>query len=338
MLDEKPDKSRNEDEHSSTAHRTPLKSGNRSSAAKAAPRLFGSSDAEPAPPALRRSRRPRVELSLTQILGSTGAAVTAAFLGSRLGVAGTLIGAALASVISVVGGAIYTTSIKATRAKVAQAIVAARGLDESTESPPTVLLPVAPVAAAPTDPRVRAVARSSHRPLLRGALVGSLVSAVVFVGAIAVVTGVETVSGSALSGGSAGSLTILGGKSDSGRTTVTKNVPVNSTASTTGSKATVTVSTTVTSTKVTPAGGTSSKTTSSAAPTTQPTKTPGSSTTTAPSTTTASPTSTSAANTSTADAPATSTPSPSGSSPATPASTAPVPVSPTAPPADNAGR
>ncbi len=105
------------------------KFGSGTSPAKGAQGMPGNPDPEPPVPPL--TGRPRLELSLTQILGGAGAAVTAAFLGSRLGVAGTLIGAALASIISVVGGAVYTTSIKATRHRVTQAIVAARGQDEA---------------------------------------------------------------------------------------------------------------------------------------------------------------------------------------------------------------
>ena len=50
-------------------------------------------------------------LSATQVTASMAAAVTAALVGSRLGVAGTVIGAGLASVISVVGGAVIGHSI-----------------------------------------------------------------------------------------------------------------------------------------------------------------------------------------------------------------------------------
>ncbi len=162
---------------------------------------------------------PRLELSLTQILGSTAAAVTAAFLGSRLGVAGTLIGAGMASLISVVGGAIYTNSLKATRRRVAKVLVAVRSQDEQsrTGSPAAIgRVPARP--AATTRPR----AARTRRPGLRVVLVGGLVSAAVFAGALVVVTGYETVSGSAISSGKAGGLTILGGDdSGSGRSTRT---------------------------------------------------------------------------------------------------------------------
>src|SRR5664279_665139 len=61
--------------------------------------------------------RPRVELSLSQTIGGSLAAATAAVLGSRLGLVGTISGAAVASVVSTVAAAVYTTSLRHTRAR-----------------------------------------------------------------------------------------------------------------------------------------------------------------------------------------------------------------------------
>lgn len=55
---------------------------------------------------------------MTQILGSVLAAVSATVVASYFGVAGTVIGAALGSLVSVVGGAIYTHSMNRTRDKI----------------------------------------------------------------------------------------------------------------------------------------------------------------------------------------------------------------------------
>ena len=60
----------------------------------------------------------KLDLSLTKVLGGALAAMTAAALGSRLSVAGTLVGAALASVIAAVAGSLYTASLSHTRDKV----------------------------------------------------------------------------------------------------------------------------------------------------------------------------------------------------------------------------
>jgi hypothetical protein len=68
----------------------------------------------PAPPAL--------DLSMTQVVAGSLAAATAAALGSRLGVVGTISGAALVSVVASVAGALYTTSLQRTRDRMSRAI------------------------------------------------------------------------------------------------------------------------------------------------------------------------------------------------------------------------
>ena len=59
-----------------------------------------------------------LDLSVTQVIGGALAAITAAWLGSQLSAAGTLVGAALVSIVTAVGGALYTASIRRTREKV----------------------------------------------------------------------------------------------------------------------------------------------------------------------------------------------------------------------------
>lgn len=53
-------------------------------------------------------------IRMSQVLAGALAAVTAALIGSTMGVAGTVVGAGLASVISTVGGAVYLRSIQRT--------------------------------------------------------------------------------------------------------------------------------------------------------------------------------------------------------------------------------
>jgi hypothetical protein len=60
-------------------------------------------------------RQERVPLSGTQITGSVLAAVSASVAASVFGVAGTVIGAALASFMTVVGSALYTRSLQRTK-------------------------------------------------------------------------------------------------------------------------------------------------------------------------------------------------------------------------------
>ncbi len=68
------------------------------------------------------------DISPAQVTGGALASVTAAFLGSRLGVAGTFIGAGLTSVVITVGGALYQRSLESgkEKAKVAASRAAER--------------------------------------------------------------------------------------------------------------------------------------------------------------------------------------------------------------------
>ena len=66
----------------------------------------------------KQSKAKALDLSVPQVLGGALAAMTAAALGAQLSVAGTLVGAALASIIAAVAGSLYTASIRRTREKV----------------------------------------------------------------------------------------------------------------------------------------------------------------------------------------------------------------------------
>jgi hypothetical protein len=60
---------------------------------------------------------PRFELSATQLVATALAAVTATVAASYLGVAGTVIGAAVVSVMSAIGNAVYAHSLRTTHAR-----------------------------------------------------------------------------------------------------------------------------------------------------------------------------------------------------------------------------
>jgi hypothetical protein len=77
-----------------------------------------------------KTRAKVLDLSLTQLLGGSAAAATAAALGSRLGVVGTIAGAAVLSLISAVAASLYTASM--THARDAVVLVRTRrgGLEE----------------------------------------------------------------------------------------------------------------------------------------------------------------------------------------------------------------
>lgn len=62
--------------------------------------------------------KPKIDLKATQVAGAALGAVTAAVAGSRLGTAGTLVGAAGASMVYTVTSAVYRTSLERSRMKV----------------------------------------------------------------------------------------------------------------------------------------------------------------------------------------------------------------------------
>jgi hypothetical protein len=64
-----------------------------------------------------QEHKPRLELSMTQIIASSAAAVSAAVLSSFFGVAGTVIGTAVASVVATIASAVYVHSLRRTRAR-----------------------------------------------------------------------------------------------------------------------------------------------------------------------------------------------------------------------------
>lgn len=120
---------------------------------------------------------PRLELSLSQVVGGSLAAATAAALGSRLGVVGTVSGAALASVVASVAASLYTAWLQRTRHRLSAALVGDRTVGRPARSPST-------------------------RRVLAGA-------AVLFVLAAVTVTGLELVTGRSLDG-TAGGTTVAG--------------------------------------------------------------------------------------------------------------------------------
>ncbi|MDT4920044.1 MAG: hypothetical protein QOI15_946, partial [Pseudonocardiales bacterium] len=131
----------------------------------------------------------RFELSATQLIASALAAVTATVAASYLGVTGTVIGAGLASVVSAIGTAVYTHSLRTTRARVRR---------DARPEPPGLagLHPSAglTLADSPADERKPEVPRQQGR--LQGVMIGALT---VFVAVLVVVTGVEVVTGRPLS-------------------------------------------------------------------------------------------------------------------------------------------
>jgi len=73
-----------------------------------------------------RKDRPSLGLSPAQVTGSALAAMSGAFLASWLGTTGTLVGAAVGSVVATVGAAIYTHSLRRTSLVVKRTAVQVR--------------------------------------------------------------------------------------------------------------------------------------------------------------------------------------------------------------------
>jgi hypothetical protein len=146
------------------------------------------------------AKKRAIDLSPSQVLGGALAAMTAAAIGSRLGAAGTIIGAAAASVVAAVAGAVYTASLRHTHAKVRTVW---SGRWSSMPATVEVMGDRADATAANAAPQHTAPRRA---PLFPGrwripwkpAAVGALLA---FGIAAATLTGLELISGHALSGG-----------------------------------------------------------------------------------------------------------------------------------------
>lgn len=168
----------------------------------------------------------RFRISLVQLIASGLAAVTAAVAASYLGVNGTVIGAAVASVLSVAGTAVYSHSLQRTGQRVRSAVpVSARWLPDRTEplpiAPPSAMAP-APTAAFPVPGAGIVPQPRRLHPLARLAAA----SVIVFAAALGVVTSVELAAGRPVSD-------LISGKSASGTTVfgsqvrqTTSNTPV----------------------------------------------------------------------------------------------------------------
>lgn len=206
-------------------------------------------DADPTPD----STRPRINLSLTQLLASALAAITATVAASFLGVAGTVIGAAVASVLTVVGNAVYGHSLQRTGERVATAVPVTRRLLRA----PSALPPPPPSARRPAPAR---------RPFgtwktLAAACLG------VFAGVLLVVTAVEVVAGRPLTDlvrGKQGTGTSLLGNVSQTTKGTTPSAPVTITITPTVVTATPTV--TVTGNPVTQTATPTTTTTPSGSP------------------------------------------------------------------------
>ncbi len=199
-------------------------------------------------------------LSITHILASALAAVTATFAASYFGVSGTIVGAALASVVTVIGNTLYSHSIQRTRQRVRSVVplttlgMVSRTLAEKT---PETTTPGETKAARP-------------RPLeipWRRVAVGA---AGLFVIVAAIVTGIEIAAGRPLHSivhDHSGSGTSLFGGSHKSPTTPTTPAPSQSSTSTASTPASTTPSDPRTTAPATTSAPASSPTPTTPAPT-----------------------------------------------------------------------
>jgi hypothetical protein len=149
----------------------------------------------------------KIDLNLTHVAATALAAVTAAVLGSELGAAGTIIGAAAASVITTVGTAVYKASLERSRARVRSLAHRARPVPAAQERSRIERVRPAALNAPPGNERRTDDAREPHvrdrsrrRATLRwGAMAVGAVGA--FLLAMMVITGFEWASGGTVGGG-----------------------------------------------------------------------------------------------------------------------------------------
>ena len=158
-------------------------------------------------PETQQEKKAWLDLSLTQVMGGALAAMTAAALGSRFSLAGTVVGAALVSVIAAVAGALYTASLRRTRETVRVVLGGRPTHADGIESLSTPAQPMPDVSAAVAPRSLPSLAdtedmsarASRRRSLVVRSVVGAAATFALAAGAL---TMYEALAGHALSGGS----------------------------------------------------------------------------------------------------------------------------------------
>jgi hypothetical protein len=134
------------------------------------------------------------DIKLSQLIATALAAITAAFLGSRLGVAGTVIGAGVASIVSTVAGALYQHSLDRTSRTVRSRVSQARTGELDNPAAPT-------SSTVEETVLIRPPAAARRRPRWGVAVA---LTALAFVIGMGAVTGVELLKNGPISGGDNG--------------------------------------------------------------------------------------------------------------------------------------
>lgn len=128
-----------------------------------------------------------------KVAASSAAAIAAAFIGSRFGVSGTILGAGITSVVSMGGTTVVQHSLERTQVKLKRRLAAGKTRPDGTQEPPTIVM--APVVVD------RPLAQQGHRFGWKWALTGI---AAVFLITMGILTVVELGTGKPISGGNEG--------------------------------------------------------------------------------------------------------------------------------------
>jgi hypothetical protein len=194
--------------------------------------------------------RPRLQLTVTQVAASALAAVTATIAASYLGVAGTVIGAAIASMLTVIGNAVYGHSLARTRDRVRAVVPMPAPLRGGPAHAPTAA--GTPSTSTPSPERVR------RQPWTRRQIVTRLgFSAVgVFLALLVGITGLELATGKPISdllrGKDAQGTSVLGSTQKHSSKTPTHTKTTTNPGSPNAPRPTTTVTVTPTTVTVTP--------------------------------------------------------------------------------------
>lgn len=204
-------------------------------------------------------RTNRLEIKPTQVAAGALASVTAAVLGSKLGVAGTVTGAGLASVVGTVGTSMYQRSIEAARTRVTARIKQEQPPAGASEEAATVRLMVKP-------PKQEKVGRRRWPVMVAGVVAA-------FVLGMGVLTLVEVLDGHAASDN--GSRTTVGALLGQPPQSTTPSRPTSTPPPTTSSSVSSSSSAPTTTSSTPPSSSATSTSASTESSSTAPTTTTG---------------------------------------------------------------
>lgn len=161
------------------------------------------------------SNKKVLEVKWIPAIGSALGAVTSAVVLSTLGVGGTLIGAALGSLLITVGGSAYSQSLQRTREHVGSKVLNTRnGTGQRSSGPATSASPTTPpggATAIPPNPKSKASPQKVFRNLPWKRILGT--AAALFAIVMAVILAFELATGRAVSSFTGGSSSNGGGTS-----------------------------------------------------------------------------------------------------------------------------